>query len=438
MQLEKIKKLPFAPGVYQFYDENAKLLYVGKAKSLKKRVSSYFNKKTTRLPTRQENQENKKTEELVERIFDIEIITTKNEVEALLLEASLIKKYQPPYNIDLKSGSGRYAYLKITGEKWLRIVTARNQKDLKTGKIFGPFVSAAARRETQYQANSILKLRTCNILPKQACLLYHLNLCSAPCINNISEADYANNVKLAEKFLRGDNKELKETLAREMKEFSAARKYEQAKLRRDQILALEQIRGKQNIDLPKGYDQDVINYIVTPREMIIQMLNVVKGLVSGRKEFYLDLTPSPSPCQGEGGEISEFLRRYYENNDIPEEIILPRKLDDAKALADYLSTLGERKVIFTIPQKGAKKELLDLLRQNLEISARVGNAVLRELQQALNLPALPRVIEMFDISHTGGKEIVASMVQFIDGQANKNGYRKFKIKTVFDNDDFAS
>ena len=437
MQPEKIKKLPFAPGVYQFYDKNAKLLYVGKAKSLKKRVSSYFAK----------NHKDQKTAELVKKIADLEIITTKNEVEAFLLEASLIRKNQPPYNIDLKNSSGRYAYLKITEEKWPRIVIARNQKDLRGGKIFGPFVSAAARRETQYQANSILKLRTCNILPKQACLLYHLNLCSAPCINNISEADYASNAKLAEKFLRGDNKELKETLAREMKEFSAARKYEQAKLRRDQILALEQIRDKQNIDLPKGYDQDVINYIVTPRETVIQMLNVVKGLVSGRKEFRFDLTPGPaSPAdrpspykgEGEGGEVSEFLRRYYENNDIPEEIILPRKLDDAKALSEYLGTLNKRKVIFTVPQKGAKKELLDLLRQNLEISARVGNAVLMELQQALNLPALPRVIEMFDISHTGGKEIVASMVQFIDGQANKNGYRKFKIKTVFDNDDFAS
>ena len=132
------------------------------------------------------------------------------------------------------------------------------------------------------------------------------------------------------------------------------------------------------------------------------------------------------------------MRRYYENNEIPEEIILPRELADGEALAEYLSKVSGRKIIITVPQKGAKKELLNLLQQNLEISARVGNAVLMELQQALNLPAVPRVMEMFDISHTGGKEIVASMVQFTDGQPNKSGYRKFKIRTVKDNDDFAS
>ncbi|OGF26617.1 excinuclease ABC subunit C [Candidatus Falkowbacteria bacterium RIFOXYC2_FULL_47_12] len=442
---EKIKNIVDKPGVYQFKDKSGNLLYIGKAKSLKKRVSSYFNKKT-------KEQENKKTSELVKKIKDIEVITTKNEVEAFLLEASLIRQNQPPYNIDLKSSSGRYAYLKITDEKFPRVIVARTAKDLKSGRLFGPYTSAQTRREAQYWANSILKLRTCKRLPKQACLLYHINLCSAPCINNISEQDYAANIKLAEKFLRGEVKELQEFLRADMKRLSSEQKYEQAKTRRDQILALEHLREKQNVDLPKGYDQDVINYVITPREMVVQMFNIVKGLVSGRKEFRFDLTlariatrsvasgPNPSPYQGEGegGEVSEFLRRYYENNEIPEEIILPRELADGEALAEYLSKVSGRKIIITVPQKGAKKELLNLLQQNLEISARVGNAVLMELQQALNLPAVPRVMEMFDISHTGGKEIVASMVQFTDGQPNKSGYRKFKIRTVKDNDDFAS
>ena len=447
---EKIKNIVDKPGVYQFKDKSGNLLYIGKAKSLKKRISSYFVK----------NHLDAKTSKLVKKIADVEIITTKNEAEAFLLEANLIRQNQPPYNIDLKSGSGRYAYLKITDEKFPRVTVARNQWDLKTGllreiisrkaklsrsgisrgKIFGPYVSAAARREAQYQANSILKLRTCNVLPKQACLLYHINLCSAPCIGKISEQDYLANTKLAEKFLQGEVKELQELLRADMKQLSSEQKYEQAKTRRDQILALERLRDKQNIDLPKGYDQDVVNYVITPQEMVIQMFNVVKGLVSGKKEFRFDLTPNPSPYQGEGegGEVSEFLRRYYENNEIPEEIILPRKFADGEALAEYLSKVSGRKVIFTVSQKGAKKELLNLLQQNLEISARVGNAVLMELQQALNLPSVPRVMEMFDISHTGGKEIVASMVQFIDGQPNKSGYRKFKMRTVKDNDDFAS
>jgi len=415
--INKIKNLPVSAGIYQFKDKSGNLLYIGKAKSLKKRVSSYFNK----------NHQDAKTGELVKKIADVEVIVTKNEVEAFLLEASLIRRNQPPYNIDLKGSIGRYAYLKITDEKFPRVVVARNQMDLKDGKVFGPYTSAVARREAQYWANSILKLRTCKKLPKQACLLYHLNLCSAPCIKKISEAEYEDNIKKAIKFLRGDIKELKEILEREMKEFSTAQKYEQAKLRRDQIMALERLTERQNVDLPKGYDQDVINCLMTPREMVVQMFNVVKGLVSGRKEFRLA-----------NSDISEFLRRYYENNPVPVEIILPQKIEDARVLAEYLSQLSKRKVIFTVPQKGVKKELLNLLRQNLEISARAGNAVLLELQKALNLPVLPRVIEMFDISHTGGKEIVASMVQFVDGQSNKSQYRKFKIKTVKDNDDFAS
>lgn len=428
--IKKIKNIVDKPGIYQFKDSSGNLLYIGKAKTLKKRVGSYFAK----------NHSDGKTAELVKKIADVEVITTKNEVEALILEASLIRQNQPPYNIDLKGSSGRYAYLKITDEKFPRVVVVRNQKDLKGGKVFGPYVSAAARREAQYWANSILKLRTCNVLPKQACLLYHINLCSAPCINNISEKDYLANVKLTEKFLRGEVKELKELLQTDMKRLSSEQKYEQAKTRRDQVLALEHLRDKQNIDLPKGYDQDVINYVITPREMIVQMFNVAKGLISGRKEFRAILAPDPSTKIGEGGgeEVSEFLRRYYEINSIPEEIILPQKLEDARVLAEYIGQLSKRKVIFTVPQKGAKKELLNLLQQNLEISARVGNAILMELQQVLNLPVLPRVIEMFDISHTSGKEIVASMVQFVDGQANKSQYRKFKMRTVKDNDDFAS
>ncbi|MDP3899487.1 MAG: excinuclease ABC subunit UvrC [bacterium] len=414
---EKLKNLPDQPGVYQFYDARGGLLYIGKAKALKKRVNSYFSKKD----------HDNKTSELVKKIKDMEITTTKNELEALLLEASLIRKNQPPFNIDLKSGSGRYAYLKITNEKFPRIITVRKENEKSDGKIFGPYASGQTRREAQYWANAILKLRTCKTLPKQACLLYHINLCSAPCVKKISETEYNENVKKAEKFLKGDISALKEEMALEMKEFAKSLKYEQAKLRRDQILAIARIEERQNIDLPKGYDQDVFNFKITKDELIVQLFNINKGLISGKKEFNLKNT-----------DISEFVIRYYDHHEIPEEIVLPRKLKDQAIIKKYLENRSSHKVKFTIPEKGSKKDLLKLLEQNLEISAKVGNAVLYDLQQALNLPRLPKTIEMFDISHTGGTEIVASLVSFSDGRPDKSNYRKFIMKTVKDNDDFAA
>lgn len=412
-----ITKLPASPGVYQFWNASGALLYIGKAKSLKKRVSSYFSK----------THSDDKTRLLVQEIADVDIITTKTEVEAFLLEASLIQQHKPPYNIDLKESAGRYAYLKMTAEEFPRLVVARNEQEKKDGKIFGPYTSAATRREAQYLARTTFKLRTCRTLPKRACLLYHINLCDAPCINNISKTAYAENVKKAEEFLRGNTGELQAQLEAEMKEFARNLQYEQAKTRRDQIAAIAGLRERQAIDLPKGYDQDVFAYVITPEKMVVQVFNVVRGLVGGKKEF-----------SARSNDFGEFLRRYYDDRPIPAEIIVPKKIADQSSMAAYLSERRGKKVTITVPQKGSKKDLLHLLEQNLAMSAKVGNAVLYELQQALNLPHLPQTIEMFDISHLGGTDIVASMVQFSDAQPNKNQYRKFRMRTVRDNDDFAS
>ena len=428
---KKIAALPIKPGVYQFKDARGNLLYIGKAKSLKKRVSSYFNNKTRK-------QENNKTNELVKKIKEVEVITTKNEMEALLLEASLIKRNQPPYNIDLKGSSGRYAYLKITAEKHPRVAVARNQSDLRDGKVFGPYTSAAARKQAQYWASAILAAQPGDHWPPPSHLLRQLKAGGLASGKNLTEEELAANRKKAEQFLRGNIQELTSALAQEMKQFSQTIKYEQAKLRRDQLFALAKMGEPQNIDLPKGYDQDVFAYLVTRDGIIVQLFNVKRGVISGRQELHLSPSPLSLVRRGDRSEVSEFLRRYYERHEIPEEIIVPQKLADQSVLERYLSKLKGKKVKIFIPRQGSKKELLDLLRQNLAISVRVGNAVLSELKKILNLPNIPRVIEMFDISHTAGKEIVASMVQFVDGQPNKSAYRKFKIKTVAGNDDFAS
>jgi len=424
-----IKKLTTSPGIYQFIDKKGEVLYIGKAKNLKKRVSSYFAKKHLDV----------KTNELVKRIVNLKIVATKNELEAFLLEASLIKKNKPPYNIDLKEGSGRYAYLQITNEVFPRIVTARTSATAKSGKIFGPYTSSQTRREAQYLANTTFKLRVCKTLPKQACLLYHINLCSAPCIKKITPAEYDGNIKKAAEFLKGDIKNLIEKLKLEMSDYARDLKYEQAKIRRDQITAIERISDKQNIDLPKNYDQDVFNFVVVNSEILINAFNIKKGLISGIKEYVIKNNVHLSTANDRYADVlSEFIRRYYDSHFIPDEIILPIKLKEAIILEKYLSSLKNKKVILTIPKQGGKKELLNLLWKNLEMNSKAENSVLYELQQKLNLPHLPVTIEMFDISHTSGTEIVASMVQFKDGRSNTNAYRRFKIKTVKDNDDFAS
>src|SRR3989338_4066837 len=319
--LKKIAALPIKPGVYQFKDARGNLLYIGKAKSLKKRVSSYFNNKTRK-------QENNKTNELVKKIKEVEVITTKNEMEALLLEASLIKRNQPPYNIDLKGSSGRYAYLKITAEKHPRVAVARNQSDLRDGKVFGPYTSAAARKQAQYWASAILAAQPGDHWPPPSHLLRQLKAGGLASGKNLTEEELAANRKKAEQFLRGNIQELTSALAQEMKQFSQTIKYEQAKLRRDQLFALAKMGEPQNIDLPKGYDQDVFAYLVTRDGIIVQLFDVKRGVISGRQELHLSPSPLSLVRRGDRSEVSEFLRRYYERHEIPEEIIVPQKLAD--------------------------------------------------------------------------------------------------------------
>ncbi|MFA6428331.1 MAG: excinuclease ABC subunit UvrC [Candidatus Buchananbacteria bacterium] len=419
MLSNKLKIIPNGPGCYLFKNKKGKIVYVGKAKNLRKRVSSYWQKKD----------HDPKTRALVRLVADFDFFLTNTEVEALIMEAKLIRDHQPPYNILLKEGQ-RYAYIKITEDKFPRLVSVREFKT--TEKVFGPFVSGETRRQAIYLANTLFKLRVCKRLPKIACLLYHIKQCSAPCIGQISAVDYQTNVKKAESLLKGQTPELIRELRREMKIFSQQQNYESAKIRRDQILTLTNLAEKQRVSLPKGYNQDVINYQVIGPELVIQLFNVLHGLVSGRREYRLTATKELAL-----EKFSEFIKQYYFQQEIPSEVIVPQMLIEQELIAEYLSQLAQKKVKIIVPEKGDKLALLELVKKNILISAQLGEPALLELQNALQLPRLPEVIECFDISQIQGTNAVGSMVNFKAGRPDKNNYRHFIIQTVTGQNDFA-
>ncbi|MFA6322360.1 MAG: excinuclease ABC subunit UvrC [Candidatus Buchananbacteria bacterium] len=416
---DKIKKAPKQPGCYLFKNDLDRVIYVGKAKDLKNRIGWYY---------RKENQVGK-TASLVQRIVDVEFIVTDTEVEALLLEAELIKKYQPKYNIQLKD-SVRYAYIRITKDKFPKLETARTIK--KTDQVFGPYVSGQSRQQAIRLANSLFKLRVCRKLPKRACLLYHIKQCSAPCINNISEKEYNENIEKAAWLLKGKTQELVEKLNYEMKDYSAQQKYELAKIRRDQILALKNIAERQKVSLKRRYNQDVINYFSAPNKFVVQIFNIDKGIISGRQEFSFAVSLLGDARQS----LSDFIRQYYYSQEIPQEVIVPIKLPEQKLLEKYLEKIAGHRVKIFVPQKGDKLKLLAMLKKNIEIGLKAGESSLVDLQNVLSLSVLPRIIECFDISNLGASDVVGSMVCFKDGLPDKNNYRRFKIKTVVGQSDY--
>ncbi|MFA6254421.1 MAG: excinuclease ABC subunit UvrC [Patescibacteria group bacterium] len=416
---KKIKQAPSQPGCYLFQNAAGSVIYIGKAKNIKKRVSSYF---------RQTNFD-PKTQDLVKEIADVEFIVTDNEVEAFLLEAQLIKKYQPKYNLELKGGQ-RYAYIQITNEKFPRLITTRLVK--KGDQVFGPFTSGQARQDIIRLADRLFKLRINKRMSKRDQAKGRIRLATSPWLEEVSEEEYGQRLEKVILLLKGQNNELIKKLTAEMKVYAEKKNYEQAKLRRDQIFALENVAERQKIELRKAYDQDVINYLVLPNKIIVQLFNINKGIISGRKEFILK-----NKISGDDQEnFVDFLKQYYYTEDIPQEIILPQNLAERKVLEEYFSRLAGRKVIIAVPQKGDKLKLLALVSKNIEITLNAGDSSLLELQNQLSLPALPRLIEAFDISNLGPTDVVGSMVQFRDGKPDKNNYRRFKIKTFVGQSDF--
>jgi excinuclease ABC subunit C len=413
---KRLSKLPSNPGCYIYKDKDGKIIYIGKARNLKKRVANYFQKKG----------HDTKTVALVERIDSVDFIVTDNEIEALILENNLIKKHQPKYNIDLKD-SKRFAFIQETDEDAPRLIIAR--KMIGKGKFFGPFTSAEERDNLIRLLNKLFMLRTCKRFGKKPCLRYHLKLCSAPC-SLVSKEEYIGQVENAGKVLSGKTSELIADLKLEMKKASACQNYEKARLLRDQLSSLHFLSERQNVERHKKYNEDIVNYKIRDGKIYLILFSIYKGTLINKQEFTFDHNP---------GFLDEFIVQYYSGigaDEIPKELVVPEEIDDSiKAFFEHKS---RTKVEIIVPRIGEKKQLLELVRTNIEIAFFGDTSKVEELKTKLKLNDSPNVIECFDISHISGTAMAGSMVQFRNGKADKSNYRRFRIKTVDQVDDFAS
>ena len=440
---EKIQQalavLPDKPGVYLMHDAHGKVIYVGKAVVLKNRVRSYFRNLASHTP---------KVRAMVEKIAEFETIVTSSEVEALILECNLIKKYRPRYNIMLKDDK-TYPFLKVTvHEDFPRIyVTRRQQRD--GAKYYGPYADVGAMHDTVKLLRSMFPLRTCRKMnPDRPCLNYHIKRCLAPCAGYVSREEYGNMIKSVCMVLDGRTTELERDLKRRMQEAADNYAFEEAARLRDQLQAVTRLNEQQKAVTGSGGDMDVIGFAKDTTGICLQIFFVRKGKLIGRDNFFL-----PDGGEAEEEVMSAFVKQYYnEATFIPKEIVVPYLPDEEeKQLIEiWLADRAGRKAELVLPQRGVKRELLSLANDNakklLEERLRKGSLSLKddlaaaeELQLALALPNPLERMDCFDISHTQGSETVASMVVFRNGSISKKDYRKYKIVSAEGKpDDFKS
>lgn len=409
-----LTQFPETPGCYLFRDAAQKIIYVGKAKNLKKRLKSYVQKRPL----------DPKTSCLITHIDSASFIVTDTEVEAFLLENTLIKKHQPKYNINLKDAK-TYAFIHLTDEEFPRLLIARQKQE--SGKYFGPFISALERDHVLQFLTRTFALRTCKKLPKKACLRFHLKLCDAPCIGAISKEEYNKKIQNARLILSGRSQELLKRLTQEMKTQSKQLHFENALVLRDQLTAIQHLQTHQKMQRQQTYDEDIINYCIKDETVYLMVFNIYKGTLSTKNEFVFSHTPD---------FLEEFIVQYYSENNIPSEVIVPHR--PSESLAMFLSYKRGKTVRIVVPQKAAKKQLLDLVQKNIETTFFGDSAKVEELQKKLHLQEPPQVIECFDISHLSGTSMVGSMVQFRNGKADKTNYRRFRIRSVQGIDDVAA
>lgn len=436
---EALAVLPDKPGVYLMHDKDGKVIYVGKAVVLKNRVRSYFRNLAFHTP---------KVRAMVAKIADIETIVTSSEVEALILECNLIKKYRPRYNIMLKDDKS-YPYLKVTlNEEFPRLyVTRRQMRD--GAKYYGPYADAGAMHATVKLLRSMFPLRTCRTMnAERPCLNYHIKRCLAPCAGLVSKEEYGNMIKSVCMVLDGRTAELERDLKRRMQEAADNYAFEEAARLRDQLQAVMRLNEQQKAVTGQDSDMDIIGFAKDMTGICVQIFFVRKGKLLGRDNFFLQ-----DDGESEQEVITAFVKQYYnEASYIPREIALP-VLPDAEEQAvieQWLAEKAQRKAELVRPQRGVKKDLLQLANDNavklLEERLRKGQLSLKndvqaaeELQQALGLPNPLERMDCFDISHTQGSETVASMVVFRNGSISKKDYRRYKIVSAEGKpDDFKS
>ena len=406
--------LPVNPGCYLFKSADGEIIYIGKAKNLKKRVSSYFQRPAP----------DPKTLALVENITSMDFIVTENEVESLILENNLIKQHQPKYNIDLRD-SKSFAHIQLSDDEFPRIGIAR--RPTGGGQLFGPFVSAAERDHLLALIKRTFRLRTCRRLTKRSCLRFHMGSCMGPCAGRITAEEYRKEVQKATALLKGKTPELVESLREEMARWSSCQEFEKALQVRNQITAIEHLAQKQHVERPNGHDEAVIAWLPEGVKVHLIVFSVHRGRFEEKEAFTFNMSE---------GFFEEFLVQYYGERVPPEELVVPEPIDEA--LVEYLSRRRGRQVKVTVPQRGEKKALLDLALKNIEIAQFGDRRKTEALRRVLHLTEPPEVIECFDISHTGGTGTVGSMVQFRNGKPDKKNYRRFRIRSVEGIDDPAA
>ncbi len=436
-----LKTLPTKPGCYIMKNADGTIIYVGKAINLRNRVRSYFHSPVDQTM---------KTRRLVAEIADIEWIVVASELEALILEMNLIKKYLPRYNVRLKDDK-RYPFIKVHWSDPFPKVTVTREHVQDGSRYFGPYTSVWAVHQTLDLLRKIFQYRSCDRiitgLDPRACLYYDIKLCTAPCIGRIDQENYRQMIDDLCKFLEGRTDPILDRLKKQMAEESGQLNYEKAAVLRDQINAIEHVVERQKIISDTKLDSDVIALARSDGESCVQIFFIRNGRLIGREYFILEGT------EGEDDReiVAQFIKQFYaEASSVPDEVLLPNELEEAVIIQQWLNQQrGGQKVQFRIPQRGSKLDLvkmatenavetLDALKTQWAADTHKQSQALAELQQALALETPPNRIECYDISNIQGTAAVGSMVVFEQGVPNKKLYRRFNIRTVTGPDDFAS
>ncbi len=440
---EKLNALPQKPGVYLFKDSRGKIIYIGKAKSLRNRVRSYFQAGRIEGP---------KLQRLVSRIADVEIIVTDSEMEALILEMNLVKEYKPRYNVNLKDDKS-FPYIRVTNEPYPRIFPTR--KIVRDGsRYFGPYTDVAQMRALLKTIGRIFPIRSCNYDINEetirkgkykVCLDYHIKKCDGPCEGLISEQEYQQIVNQVVNFINGRDQLVVQELTEKMKDLAARRKFEEAARIRDRIKFIENFQYKQKVVTDDFKDRDVVAVALEDEDACGVIFKIREGKIIGRQHYYLNGVFKDAFDE----VVASFVKQYYLKADfIPKEIYLPAEIPEQDQVETWLSERAGGPVKIIVPKQGERAKLVAMCGKNAQLllkelqlqKARAKDRPphsVQALQRDLHLKHPPRRIEAFDISNIQGTDPVASMVCFVDGVAKKSDYRRFKIRSKQTPDDFA-
>ncbi len=431
---KKAMALPLSPGVYIMHNKGGKIIYIGKAKALKNRVSQYFGSQTNH---------SEKVRRMVENVDDFEYIICDSEFEALILECSLIKQHTPKYNILLKDDKG-YSYIRISNEKWRKITYELQKKD-DGATYIGPYKSSFYVKQSVEEANRIFKLPNCHkSFPRdfgkgRPCLNFHIKQCLAPCTGKVKFSEYNENVEQAISFLKGGSGESVKQLTLEMEQAAENLEFERAAKIRDKIAAIKKMADKQKVVAVDVLDQDVIAYFTDGDKGCFQVFRFIGGKLCDHENFVVEDVEREE-------SMSQFITSYYSiRQDVPKNITLDSLPEDYEILEKWLSEKRGNRVYITCPQRGNQAQLVQMCRKNAaEVIAQIKGrtsreySVLEELKNILGLDKIPQYIESYDISNLSGTENVAGMIVYENGRPLKSAYKKFKIKTFEGQDDYGS